>query len=258
MRRTALQVDCVTQINDGTQGYFLLLFTHKRYSSFQVGLTPLHLAAESGHKELVGLLVASYKASVDAFTLVRVCVLFLSIIFGRNWSRTCDFNLSVMFELRLMQTFCQQEKKTALHLAAEKGRLQVCEHLLELRADISALDNVSTFQHHYPSVRSRAKITFVHEGLFSVGCRKVLTYWMLSSKTYCYCIRPITTNVNYAMNRRKNIQPVQSAGNRATVAKRGKTCNRRQRWEIARKLSHEWLWLCFQLAQKRLVYSGWL
>ena len=36
-----------------------------------------------------------------------------------------------------------QEKKTALHLAAEKGRLQVCEHLLELRADISALDNVS-------------------------------------------------------------------------------------------------------------------
>lgn len=84
MRRTALQVDCVTQINDGTQGYFLLLFTHKRYSSFQVGLTPLHLAAESGHKELVGLLVASYKASVDAFTLVRVCVLFLSIIFGRN------------------------------------------------------------------------------------------------------------------------------------------------------------------------------
>ena len=43
--------------------------------SFQVGLTPLHLAAESGHKELVGLLVASYKASVDALTLVSVCVL---------------------------------------------------------------------------------------------------------------------------------------------------------------------------------------
>lgn len=30
-----------------------------------------------------------------------------------------------------------------MHLAAEKGRLQVCEHLLELRADICALDNVS-------------------------------------------------------------------------------------------------------------------
>ena len=46
---------------------------------FQVGLTPLHLAAESGHKELVGLLVASYKASVDALTLVRVCSLITAI-----------------------------------------------------------------------------------------------------------------------------------------------------------------------------------
>lgn len=35
-------------------------------------------------------------------------------------------------------------------MAAEKGRLQVCEHLLELRADISALDNVSNRQRHDP------------------------------------------------------------------------------------------------------------
>ena len=55
-----------------------------------------------------------------------------------------------MFELRLTKKFCLQEKKTALHLAAEKGRLQVCEHLLELRADISALDNVSNRQRHDP------------------------------------------------------------------------------------------------------------
>jgi len=36
-----------------------------------------------------------------------------------------------------------QDKKTPLHLAAEKGRIEVCQHLLELRADISAVDNVS-------------------------------------------------------------------------------------------------------------------
>ena len=89
-----LLVDCVTQINyvtsrlrytnqiNNSEQYstFVLLFTHKRYSCLQVGLTPLHLAAESGHKELVGLLVASYKASVDAFTLVRVFIQFVSTI----------------------------------------------------------------------------------------------------------------------------------------------------------------------------------
>lgn len=38
----------------------------------QVGLTPLHLAAQNGHKDLVGLLVSRYQASVDALTLVSI------------------------------------------------------------------------------------------------------------------------------------------------------------------------------------------
>lgn len=40
--------------------------------------------------------------------------------------------------------FFWQDKKTPLHLSAEKGRIEVCQHLLELRADISAVDNVSS------------------------------------------------------------------------------------------------------------------
>ena len=50
---------------------------------------------------------------------------------------------SLIFVLMILIWWFPQEKKTALHLAAEKGRLEVCKHLLELRADICALDNVS-------------------------------------------------------------------------------------------------------------------
>lgn len=97
------------------------LLEHKAYvnAKSKVGLTPLHLAAENGHKELVGLLVAIYKATVDALTL---------------------------------------EKKTALHLAAEKGRLEVCQHLLELRADICALDNKGQTPLHYAAQNDHSQV----------------------------------------------------------------------------------------------------
>lgn len=100
------------------------LLEHKAYvnAKSKVGLTPLHLAAESGHKELVGLLVANYKATVDALTL---------------------------------------EKKTALHLAAEKGRLEVCKHLLELRADICALDNKGQTPLHYAAQNDHSQVVAV-------------------------------------------------------------------------------------------------
>lgn len=55
-----------------------------RIFALQVGLTPLHLAAECGHKELVGLLVASYKASVDAFTLVRGILCYFTFLLFRR------------------------------------------------------------------------------------------------------------------------------------------------------------------------------
>lgn len=75
--------------------HLLLIFANMMNCSLQVGLTPLHLAAESGHKELVGLLVASYKASVDALTLVSVCVLIL--LYSRNnFARNWGINLSIL------------------------------------------------------------------------------------------------------------------------------------------------------------------
>ncbi|XP_031568765.1 ankyrin-3-like isoform X2 [Actinia tenebrosa] len=97
------------------------LLEHKAYvnAKTKVGLTPLHLAAESGHKELVGLLASRYMASIDALTL---------------------------------------DKKTPLHLAAEKGRISVCQHLLEIQADISAVDNKGQTPLHYAAQNDHSEV----------------------------------------------------------------------------------------------------
>ncbi|XP_032236532.1 serine/threonine-protein phosphatase 6 regulatory ankyrin repeat subunit A-like isoform X3 [Nematostella vectensis] len=97
------------------------LLEHKAYvnAKTKVGLTPLHLASENGHKELVGLLVNKYQGSVDALTL---------------------------------------DKKTPLHLAAEKGRILVCEHLLELKADISFVDNKGQTPLHYAAQNDHSEV----------------------------------------------------------------------------------------------------
>ena len=87
------------------------------------------------------------------------------------------------FSYRLTRALCLQEKKTSLHLAAEKGRLQVCEHLLELRADISALDNVSTCQRHNP-LFAHAKFTFEHAS-------PAILAWL------SYCTYPSISTVNH-------------------------------------------------------------
>lgn len=114
---------------------FFFFFIYMRYFFFQVGFIFFYLVVESGYKELVGFLVVSYKVSVDVFILVRVCVLLFFII----------FSLFIMYEFRLIRVFCLQEKKIVLYLVVEKGWLQVCEYFLELRVDISVLDNVSVF-----------------------------------------------------------------------------------------------------------------
>ncbi|XP_067125162.1 serine/threonine-protein phosphatase 6 regulatory ankyrin repeat subunit B-like [Centruroides vittatus] len=98
------------------------------------GLTPLHLAAKHGYNGIVQHLVADHGAVLDALTLI---------------------------------------KKTPLHLAAEKGKLDVCSTLLELNADAHAIDNqgqtplllaaendhpeiVKLFLHHKPELVSMA------------------------------------------------------------------------------------------------------
>ncbi|XP_077349985.1 uncharacterized protein LOC143998115 [Lithobates pipiens] len=80
-----------------------ILLRHKAFvnAKTKLGLTPLHLCAENGCNHLVKLLVENYLASIDAMSLT---------------------------------------KRTPLHLAAGNGQLDVCNSLLNMKADVNATD----------------------------------------------------------------------------------------------------------------------
>ena len=51
--------------------YYERICSNTRYF-FQIGLTPLHIAAEKGHPEFVRVLVTKYNAIIDPLTVVSI------------------------------------------------------------------------------------------------------------------------------------------------------------------------------------------
>ncbi|XP_072269322.1 uncharacterized protein [Pyxicephalus adspersus] len=80
-----------------------ILLWHKAFvnAKTKLGLTPLHLCGQNGFNHLVKLLVETHLASIDAMSLT---------------------------------------KRTPLHLAARNGQLDVCNSLLNMKADVNATD----------------------------------------------------------------------------------------------------------------------
>ncbi|XP_069588476.1 serine/threonine-protein phosphatase 6 regulatory ankyrin repeat subunit B-like [Ranitomeya imitator] len=80
-----------------------VLLGHKAFvnAKTKLGLTPLHLCAQNGFNHLVKLLVETHLASIDIMSLT---------------------------------------KRTPLHLAALNGQLDVCNSLLNMKADVYAAD----------------------------------------------------------------------------------------------------------------------
>uniref|UniRef100_A0A803KH73 Phosphatidylinositol N-acetylglucosaminyltransferase subunit Y n=1 Tax=Xenopus tropicalis TaxID=8364 RepID=A0A803KH73_XENTR len=80
-----------------------ILLKHKAFvnAKTKLGLTPLHLCAQNGFNHLVKLLVETHLACIDAMSLT---------------------------------------KRTPLHMAALNGQLDVCNSLLNMKADVNATD----------------------------------------------------------------------------------------------------------------------
>ncbi|KAM9415828.1 uncharacterized protein ACWYII_024477 [Salvelinus alpinus] len=113
----------------------ILLQNHARVDVFdEDGKAALHLAAERGHEDIADILL-SHKAFVNAKTKLGLTPLHLGAQNGsaRLVRQLVETHLASIDALSLT-------KQTPLHLAAISGQLDVCSSLLHLRADITATD----------------------------------------------------------------------------------------------------------------------
>ncbi|XP_059366352.1 serine/threonine-protein phosphatase 6 regulatory ankyrin repeat subunit B-like [Carassius carassius] len=113
----------------------ILLQNNARVDVFdEEGKAAIHLAAEQGHQDIVDTLLA-HKAFVNSKTKLGLTPLHLSAQSG-----------SAQLVRLLVETHqasvdaLSLRKQTPLHLAAFSGQLDVCSSLLNLKADITATD----------------------------------------------------------------------------------------------------------------------
>ncbi|KAL2080256.1 hypothetical protein ACEWY4_024049 [Coilia grayii] len=113
----------------------MLLQNHARVDVFdEDGKAALHLAGEKGHEDIADLLLA-HKAFVNAKTKLGLSPLHLAAQNGF----TSLVRLLVETHTASIDAL-SLKKQTPLHLAAMSGQLDVCNSLLKLRADITATD----------------------------------------------------------------------------------------------------------------------
>ncbi|XP_067217780.1 transient receptor potential cation channel, subfamily N, member 1 [Chanodichthys erythropterus] len=113
----------------------VLLQTNARVDVFdEEGKAAIHLAAEQGHQDIVDILL-SHKAFVNTKTKLGLTPLHLSARTGsaRLVRLLVETHQAIVDALSL-------RKQTPLHLAAISGQLDVCSSLLNLKADITAAD----------------------------------------------------------------------------------------------------------------------
>ncbi|KAG5842672.1 hypothetical protein ANANG_G00180100 [Anguilla anguilla] len=116
----------------------ILLQNHARVDVFdEHGKAALHLAAENGHEEIADVLL-SHKAFVNAKTKLGMTPLHL----GAQNGSTGLVRLLVEAHMASIDAL-SLSKQTPLHLAATSGQLEVCSSLLNMGADINAADIVS-------------------------------------------------------------------------------------------------------------------
>lgn len=104
-----------------------LVFSHESYAS----QTPLHLAAEYGHKDVAELLLAN-KADVEAKAYGGLTPLFNAVLGGHK-------DLVELLVVNKADVNVNEDAgRTPLHVAAENGYTEIAAFLLASKADVDA------------------------------------------------------------------------------------------------------------------------
>ncbi|CAI9725800.1 serine/threonine-protein phosphatase 6 regulatory ankyrin repeat subunit A-like [Octopus vulgaris] len=113
----------------------------------EYGLTPLHMAAQSGHEGLVRILLNSAGVYFDAYTAINGYSPFHLAAQSGHTSV-----VSLLLSKSTTQLHCvDKHKRTALHLAAGNGHINMVRLLLGQGADINAVEENGCTALHYAS-----------------------------------------------------------------------------------------------------------
>ena len=99
------------------------------------GMTPLHLSATNGFVELTKNLVQKHEALIDAMTLIKQTPLHLSAKAGQIEVCQCLLNMNADVNA------VDNEQQTALHLAADSNHAAVVKLFLEQRPELISMPN---------------------------------------------------------------------------------------------------------------------
>ncbi|XP_022089542.1 serine/threonine-protein phosphatase 6 regulatory ankyrin repeat subunit B-like isoform X2 [Acanthaster planci] len=131
----------------------LLLQSNARVDVFdEHGKAALHLAAENGHREVADILLW-HKAFVNAKSKLGITPLHLGAQNGHNELvklLICTHSATI--------DALSLAKKTPLHLAAQSGQLEVCETLLKLKSDPNSSDMHGQTPLHLAAKNDHAEI----------------------------------------------------------------------------------------------------
>lgn len=108
-------------------------------SCFKHGLTPLHLAAQSGHEVLVRVLLNSPGVHADAKTTIQGSI---PLHLAAQNGHTSVVSLLLSKSTALI-SIRDKRDRTALHLAANTGQLEMVALLLGQGSNVNLLDKVS-------------------------------------------------------------------------------------------------------------------